>query len=182
MMRTALLLLVAVAGLVGLAACTTISPEVCQAGDWESIGVADGADGSKSGVFLDHQRACAKVGVVADEAAWRKGYDTGLMAYCQPKTVYKAGKIGISFPEVCERFKTEELQFAYDFGRRYWDIDRELVWARMDLREARETAAVGGTVIASDRVNLGINVTNLRLEQSKYSRWPPPGYVPGATQ
>ena len=154
--------------LLALAACTgTLSPEQCQATDWRAIGISDGAEGRPTGVFRTHQESCAKAGIAPDQAAWSAGYLEGLKSYCQPYAMYKRGRNGASFPKACEG-RSKSLNDAWAFGRRYWDISREMDFVWMD---AREPVGFGG--VPSDTMLARNKLVQLRNERRQYAHWPP---------
>ena len=59
-----------VALLFALAGCSSnsVSESQCIAGDWQTIGYRDGANGNRSTQLLAHQDACVKHGVIPDRA------------------------------------------------------------------------------------------------------------------
>lgn len=85
------LLLVSFSSLV-LYGCASLGKKDCLSGDWGSIGFDDGADGKVSADRLaSHAKACAKHGVVLDEALYQTGYDDGLKTYCTTENGYSVG-------------------------------------------------------------------------------------------
>lgn len=156
----------ALLGLFGiLVACTGLSSETCTAGDWRAIGFTDGVKGRGADLFEDHVRACARSGVTPDKAAWSEGNAAGLKQYCVPTNIYKAARIGRKFPQVCTGPDQASLQPAYDHGRRYYEIDRELDFEYMDLRE--------GDNLPSGAALVPARIRTLEREQRYYASWPP---------
>ena len=43
-----------------IASCATLSKDECRAGDWQAIGLEDGAKGRLTSFFDKHVKACAK--------------------------------------------------------------------------------------------------------------------------
>jgi len=115
--------------LFGLAACEpidSVSPEQCQAGDWASIGFADGKAGRSEAYFARHQEACAKIGITPNSAAWSTGRTRGLQEYCTPQNAYQVGRNGSELSNVCPATALVELNRANAKGRKYYAIGREI--------------------------------------------------------
>ena len=151
--------------LVVLASCTDLSSETCAAGDWRAIGFTDGLKGRGDDLYEDHAATCARKGFPADRAAWAEGNAAGLRQYCVPVNIYKAARIGRKFPQVCMGPDQADLQPAYDHGRRYYEIDRELDFEYMDLREGGNLPS--GVALVPARIR------TLEREQRYYASWPP---------
>lgn len=88
-------LVLSVAALVVVVSCASISREECVQGDWETIGLRDGAAGERPDLQFDrHQRQCAKVDVTPDRTEWQRGYDQGLVRFCTPLSGLAQGQRG----------------------------------------------------------------------------------------
>jgi hypothetical protein len=126
--------LFAVAALLTLGGCASLSKSECLNANWEDIGVRDGANGQPEEYLIQHSTACAKVQVVPDRGAWLHGREQGLERYCQPLRMYNIGEYGGSFEGgICRNFDQERLVDAYEKGREVnrrsgilSDIDAEL--------------------------------------------------------
>ncbi|MFB6348450.1 DUF2799 domain-containing protein [Moraxella sp. ZJ142] len=84
--------ILAVMGMV--AGCATMTANECRSADWYAVGVKDGNRGESWQRLMQHGKACAKVGIVPDEAAWERGRDAGLVQYCTPSNAYYKGLSG----------------------------------------------------------------------------------------
>lgn len=109
-----------------VAACDTISEDQCQAGDWRSIGFADGAAGRAPDTINTHARTCANVGVVPDAAAWNAGRAEGLQQYCTPQNAYRIGRNGTSLAPYCPAGQREALNRANRTGIQYYEVGLEI--------------------------------------------------------
>lgn len=70
--------------------------------DWAATGERDGAAGADRSRFGSHARNCARDGKPTDEAAWRRGWESGNAAYCVRPTGESTGAAGNGPAAVCE--------------------------------------------------------------------------------
>src|SRR5262245_23461795 len=107
------------AGLLALAGCasTTLSESQCRAGDWQTVGYRDGADGYASTRLLDHQDACVKRGIVPDRALYMAGWHAGVVAFCTPETGFSQGEQGAGYGRICPVELEPPFLDAYKDGR-----------------------------------------------------------------
>ena len=84
-------------------------------------------------------------------------------AECTEERVYRQARSGLPFPAACVADRAA-LEQAYAFGRKYWELDREMWRLR---RQAR------GDQVMGQRVSRSAEYNALRRERSKYTRWPP---------
>ena len=132
--RSVIQVLLAASLLASLGGCASLSKDECLSGNWEDIGVRDGANGQPEEYLIQHTTACAKVNVAPDRGAWLHGRDKGLERYCVPHRIYNIGEYNGSFDVgVCRNFDQERLVDAYEKGREVHrradtlsDIDAEL--------------------------------------------------------
>lgn len=116
--RSLIRLLASVSLLVSLTGCASLSKDECLSGNWEEIGVRDGANGKPEEYLINHTTACAKVNVVPDRGAWNHGRERGLERFCQPNRMYSIGEYGGSFDAgICRNFDQERLTDAFEKGR-----------------------------------------------------------------
>jgi hypothetical protein len=110
--------LIGAAALATLTGCASLSKDECLSGNWEEIGVRDGANGKPEEYLIEHTTACAKVNVVPDRGAWTHGRERGLERFCQPRRLYDIGEYGGSFDVgICRNFDQERLTDAFEKGR-----------------------------------------------------------------
>lgn len=109
-----------------LAACDSVTPEQCAAGDWRGIGFTDGTKGRTADYIAQHQKACAKLGVSPDLDAWLAGRKQGLPQYCTPSKAYEVGRSGRSISPVCTASQMNAMRDAHYTGQRYHDISDEI--------------------------------------------------------
>ncbi|MGY6703446.1 DUF2799 domain-containing protein [Roseinatronobacter sp.] len=101
------------AALTALASCASISREECLAGDWEAIGLRDGAAGARPDIQFDrHQRQCSKVDVTPDRGQWQRGHDLGLQRFCTPLSGLEQGQRGRINHNLCPA----DLAAGFDEG------------------------------------------------------------------
>lgn len=109
---------VSAAVLLSLGGCASLSKNECLSGNWEEIGVRDGANGKPEEYLIQHTTACAKVNVVPDRGAWTHGRERGLERFCQPQRMYNIGEYGGNFDAgICRNFDQERLTDAFEKGR-----------------------------------------------------------------
>jgi len=114
--------------LAALAGCASnsVSESQCIAGDWQTVGYRDGANGYRSTELLEHQNACVKHGVIPDRASYMAGWEKGVREYCEANNGYDVGERGYGHKNVCPDDQREAFLAAYHDGR-------ELYLARSDV-------------------------------------------------
>jgi hypothetical protein len=112
----------ALLALASLSGCASLSEGECRSANWEDVGIRDGANGRPEEYLIEHSKACSKVSVSPDRAAWLKGREQGLERFCTPYRAYQIGESGGGLDlGVCRGFDEERLQNAYERGR---DVNR----------------------------------------------------------
>ena len=153
------------------AGCVSISEQECLAGDWESIGYRDGAEGHDRTRVLKHADACGKFDVVPDRQAYLAGWEAGLHVYCTPRKGYELGERGRTLNEVC---RNPEFSTAYYEGRALFEAKKELRQLRASVDELEDelveieqavgqvkTAQVAEDIGAEERVRLVAELESL---------------------
>ena len=106
--------------LAGCAGKPTVSENQCRAGDWQTIGYRDGANGWASTRLLAHQEACGEFTIVPERASYLAGWNEGLTAYCTADNGFDLGNRGASFNNVCAKDMPEPFATAYHDGRQLY--------------------------------------------------------------
>src|SRR5262245_58214307 len=91
----------------------SISESQCIAGDWQTVGYRDGANGYRSTELLEQQNACVKHGVIPDRAAYMAGWEQGVAEYCEANNGYEVGERGAIYNNVCPDGQREAFLAAY---------------------------------------------------------------------
>ncbi len=94
-----------------------MSEDQCLAGDWGGQGYRDGAQGLPMSRLSAHAEACAKHGVVPEEAPYRSGRQDGLLVYCTRERGFQEGREGDSYHQVCPADLERDFLPAYEDGR-----------------------------------------------------------------
>lgn len=123
-----------------LGSCATLDKGECLGGDWEGIGLRDGAAGAPMSRVDDHAKACAPHGVTPDVGVWRRGRERGLLDYCRPEKGFRVGVAGSSYAGVCPPDLEGEFLAAYSDGKLVNAAQREADQAAADGREAYDRA------------------------------------------
>lgn len=122
------------AGLLTLSGCATtqsLTPQQCQASNWQDIGYADGQRGRAGDHFGRYVDNCASVvGATPNRILWEKGRQQGLKSYCTELNAYKIGREGYGWQPVCPLDGIEKLEEAYSQGRYYYIRQRDLDYLR----------------------------------------------------
>jgi hypothetical protein len=116
-MRTVLSALLLTGAAVALGSCATMSEEQCLAGDWVGQGFSDGSAGYAMSRLGEHAEACAKHGVVPDDAAYRAGWSDGVLRYCTVPNGFRVGAEGGGYAGVCPAGVERDFLIAYEDGR-----------------------------------------------------------------
>ena len=121
----------AVLSLLGCATTQSLTPQQCQASNWQDIGYADGLQGRSGAYFGNHANDCASVvGATPNRILWEQGRQAGLKNYCTELNAYKIGREGYEWQPVCPLEGIEKLEEAYSQGRYYYIRQRDLDYLR----------------------------------------------------
>ncbi len=112
--------------LVGCASKPTVSEYQCLAGDWQSIGFRDGANGIANTHILAHQEACGEFGIVPEREGYLAGWREGLNTYCTAQNGYQLGVRGAAMNTVCPGGLQADFAAAYGDGRQIYQAQREV--------------------------------------------------------
>ena len=115
-----------------LGSCATLNESECRSADWYQLGARDGTDGAARSRIEDHRKACAEFGLAADDAAWSKGYEDGLLDYCTAANGYRVGRRGGYYGRVCPAQDERAFLDAYDLGHETYQVEQEI--AELDRR------------------------------------------------
>ena len=111
----------------GCATTPSLSPEQCQAGNWQQIGYADGMVGRSGAYFAKHLENCTPIpGSAPNRMLWEQGRQEGLKEFCTELNAYKLGREGYSWQPVCPLDGIEKLEEAYNQGRYYYLRQRDM--------------------------------------------------------
>ena len=128
--KSSLGLVITSAAALSLSGCATtqsLTPQQCQASDWQDIGYADGTQGRSGAYFGTHTNNCASViGATPNRILWEQGRQAGLKNYCTELNAYKIGREGYEWQPVCPLEGIEKLEEAYSQGRYYYIRQRDL--------------------------------------------------------
>ena len=114
-----IILLVVIAALCGCRS-GSISQSQCVAGDWETVGYRDGANGYRSTELLEHQNACVKYGVIPDRTSYMVGWERGVREYCEVNNGFAVGARGDGYANVCPEDQRDAFLSAYHDGRQLY--------------------------------------------------------------
>jgi len=132
-------LIVFLAALVGVAllgGCATLSEAECEARDWRSIGLNDGANGRAASYIDNHISACAEYGIVVDRQLYEAGRSEGLRAFCRLDNAAARGRTGESYNSVCAGELGVAFRIVYDEARDIYEVNQLIMRARTQLDEA----------------------------------------------
>ena len=122
------------AALLALSGCTTtqsLTPQQCQASNWQEVGYNDGVRGRSGAHFGHYTNSCAGVvGAVPNRIQWEQGRQQGLTNYCTELNAYKLGREGYDWQPVCPLEGIDKLEEAYSQGRYYYMRQRDLDYLR----------------------------------------------------
>ncbi len=108
--------------ILALSGCKTISEDACLSGNWEAIGLKDGANGRSPDRLSKIAKSCGKYGAVVDNAAYLSGYEAGLPQYCTFQRGFERGQNGNSYNQVCSGELAEDYAPGYEEGRIVYQI------------------------------------------------------------
>lgn len=106
----------------GLGGCATMSADECLTVDWSAIGYEDGTRGYTTDRFGSHRKACAKHGVTANLAEYRRGHAQGVEVFCQPGRGFDHGASGAQYNGVCPAVLEDAFLDAYRAGHKLYTL------------------------------------------------------------
>ena len=133
-----LLLTSAAALLAGCAAKPTVTENQCRAGDWQTIGYRDGANGVASTRLLAHQEACGEFGIVPERSGYLAGWREGVLTYCTADSGFRLGMRGGAFNSICSGELREPFATAHADGLEIYGARQELSRARKALSQREQ--------------------------------------------
>lgn len=128
----ALALVAALAGFAALSGCETMSAEECASAEWGQLGYRD-ADNNGQDRFADRAESCAEKGFGADAESYRAGWSEGIRAFCQPYRGFAFARGGGSFNGSCPGDLDQGFRYAYNDGRRVYDVQQDINEARSEI-------------------------------------------------
>jgi hypothetical protein len=109
-----------------------MSAEECAAADWGALGYSDAARNGYSR-YEDRAESCAEKGVMADAAAYRRGFDDGMFEFCRPENGFAFARRGGQFSGACPAELQEQFGYAYSDGQRVRIAEQALADARSQI-------------------------------------------------
>ncbi len=109
-----------------LSGCAAMSEKECQTADWRDQGMKDGLAGHDRSRLADVREACAKAGVVPNEALYWEGWNRGIRQFCTPDNGVRWGRQGRSYSGACPAELNAAFSDRYREGRRAWDAEQTL--------------------------------------------------------
>ncbi|XOV82600.1 MAG: DUF2799 domain-containing protein [bacterium] len=125
-LKTHIVFLVSALILAGCASKPSVTEYQCRAGDWQSIGFRDGANGVANTHILAHQEACGEFGIVPERDGYLAGWREGLNNYCTAQNGYQLGIRGASMNTVCPQALQDAFAAAYADGRQIYQAQRDV--------------------------------------------------------
>lgn len=121
-----------------IASCAPISEDQCRAGDWGSIGLADGKAGKSLSILEKYAETCAEFGVSPDQSVYLAARESGLKFYCTPENAYQVGRSGARLNNVCEPEVQSRIKPAFDRGNKYHEITEDIAKKEDRIDELRD--------------------------------------------
>ncbi len=172
-MRPLRFLLPAVLLLPLLSACASLSEDQCRAGDWETVGLRDGAEGRTPDYLRTHARACNEYGVAPVRSEWERGRQIGLRTYCTPRRAWEEGADGHRLSPVCPAELEPELRRANARGLDLHEVEEDIDRAESDISHLHRALAslpagdARRAAIQSEIGTLRLRVLRLRAERAR---------------
>ena len=129
---------VALAAILSVSGCATLSEEDCVEGDWYGIGYRDGTNGYSLDRIDSHNEACAEFGQRVNRVDYMEGRDEGLLEYCTPESGRRVGEQGQSYAGVCPAEMEGEFLRNYDLGYRFYELKLERDRIQRDLYDVQD--------------------------------------------
>jgi hypothetical protein len=101
--------------------------------NWELIGMEDGTRGQDTDYVGNHRKACSEFGIVPDLAEYRKGYNEGLIRYCDQYNGFKQGEQGAEYQGVCPANLEPDFLIGYHKGREIYQLNTRINQAKSSI-------------------------------------------------
>ena len=150
--------------LIILTACASLSKDECRTADWQMIGYEDGSRGRLLNTIGNHRKACAKVGVTPDMAAYEAGHQKGVRTYCTSDQGFKLGVGGGLYNGICGASRERDFLRGYAAGKERHDLRKNVAALEKKIAdyygdlddmaadaEAHEQALLAETTPAAER-------------------------------
>jgi hypothetical protein len=175
-----LLLLSLVMSLAGCGGGASVTQHQCVAGDWQTLGYRDGANGRRSTTLLAHQNACGEHGIVPDRHGYMLGWEQGAREYCQADNAFVVGERGEHYNNICPEDLRADFLNAYSNGRTLYlarsavaDLERQIGYSQSRLEDVKSeivaaaAAQFSGTLLPEERLELITRTQRLYSEQQQ---------------
>jgi hypothetical protein len=172
--------LAAIACLIVLGGCASLSESQCLADDWQTIGYSDGLQGKQTSALLKHQNACIKHGVAPDRDGYLSGWHEGIAQYCQPANGFAVGKRGSGYANVCPEQLQPAFFAAYQDGRQLYlaraeinNLERQIDRSQRQLNKVKsalveaESLLIDGDLTSQERRQVLEQTKDLAKEQGQ---------------
>lgn len=107
-----------------LSGCAAMSEKECLTADWRDQGMKDALNGHERARLADVREACAKAGVVPNEALYLDGWNRGIRQFCTPDNGERWGRQGRGYSGACPAELGTAFSERYREGRRVWDAEQ----------------------------------------------------------
>ena len=158
----------------------SLSEHQCLAGDWQTVGFNDGANGVDHTALLRHQEACGRFQVVPDRVTYLAGWNEGIARYCTADNGFAIGRAGQSLRRVCPESMSADFQLAYDDGRAIFDAERRVRQLERSINDAEArlleidddvlavaAAQIDPNLTADERAALFVEIKSLQEERER---------------
>lgn len=136
-MNSRLAVISAIAVMLGVSGCASMSADECAMSDWRTIGFEDGAQGYTADRLGNHRKACAKHGVAPDFDAYQSGRSQGLRQYCQPSRGFNVGASGGRYNGVCPGDLEPDFVDAFNSGHQLHNLRASVSSANYQISARR---------------------------------------------
>jgi hypothetical protein len=145
----------ALASLLLLVGCATMSEEECRFADWYLLGLEDGRDGRPTEYLQNRQQACFENNIAVDADSWARGHAEGLESYCTPTRGWREGSDGGTYRYACPAKLEPAFLQAYDAGQRYYHASQALNRLENEIEDMEDELVADETTKDQRRTLLG---------------------------
>lgn len=124
-----------------LSGCASMNKNECINADWAMIGYEDGSRGYAVSRIGQHRKACAKVNITPDMAAYEAGHQKGVRAYCTRERGYREGVNGASYQGICPADLAPVFTRAHKDGLELYQLRQRISATTSALTGYRDTIA-----------------------------------------
>lgn len=150
-----------------LQSCQTLSKEECAVADWNDLGIKDGRAGYPTSRIENHAKACQKINLVPDRAAYLSGHSRGITEFCTPANGLSFGLKGGYYGNSCPANLEPPFVQHYQIGSNLKQANDRVAGAQSRIERSTE-AAFTDSISNEERAELRLQFVQAQIDLQRY--------------